>query len=415
MPAFPSDLSPMPPPAGASKRSKTSRERASSPRARPKSAGVSISSAADTLASMSTRGGFVPTLPVATTAPPVPLGSRAPRGGTPRGVRSARPPSARGGKEGAGSSSSFKQSRTMLPAPSAGQTVVPRRAAGGQKGAAATWRDKGGERTSGGDASGGAASKKRGRGSATIVSPAVARPRGRPDNAPSRHELAPSGGGVALLFNCFKARWELHEGDVSTLSDHDVFDLKSARSNASLGRVKIAPEKGTSLVERVEFPNEWLVGEPHGLSHDGYQGEGQLDLRLEWRAEAGGHHAATLRVTPWMAYACSVGARFSIRKPGEAEGRSCTVQRTLPDDRCVVRVDGLASDPKKATGSGEDVVDASPSTVVLIAHPRRARAPTPALGRASDAARASQPHPPPPPRVAIPQVRVGRHTSLRSA
>ena len=76
------------------------------------------------------------------------------------------------------------------------------------------------------------------------------------------------------------------------------------------------------------------------MQHDAYQGEGTLDIRIEWRKEGGGVEQIIMRVYPWLAYACSLGARMQIRKPGEAEGRTCTVQRVLPDDRCVVRVDG---------------------------------------------------------------------------
>jgi DNA-directed RNA polymerase omega subunit len=48
-----------------------------------------------------------------------------------------------------------------------------------------------------------------------------------------------------------------------------------------------------------------------------------------------------------------------------------SLQRVLPDDRCVVRVDGLSgTDPKKAVGSAEDVVDASPSTCVPTSNRR---------------------------------------------
>ena len=216
-----------------------------------------------------------------------------------------------------------------------------------------------------------------------VVSPAGARPRGRQDGAPSRHDLAPPTG-WALLFNCFKAKFEIISGDASQvraeppslvpvlaasalllrtllpecaggrlcvvrglsahgcsqLSDHDPFDLKGPRSGASIGRIKISPEKGTSIVQRIEFPNEWLLAEVHGLQHDYYQGEGTLDLKVEWRKEGGVAEQIIIRVTPWLAYACSLGARMQMRKPGEAEGRMCTVQRVLPDDRCVVRVDG---------------------------------------------------------------------------
>ena len=203
-----------------------------------------------------------------------------------------------------------------------------------------------------------------------VISPAGTRPRGRQDGAPSRHDLAPveiekGKPGWTLLFNCFKARFEVISGDATLLSDHDPFDLKGPRSGISIGRIKISPEKGTPLMNRVEFPNEWLPAEVHGVQHDYYQGEGTLDIKIEWRLEGGKVEALLIRVTPWLAYACALGCRMQIRKPGEAEGRMCTVQRVLPDDRCVVRVDGLSGmDPKKAVGSSEDVVDASPSTCV---------------------------------------------------
>lgn len=124
-------------------------------------------------------------------------------------------------------------------------------------------------------------------------------------------------------------------------------------------------------MDRVEFKNEWYCAEQHGLLHDGYQGDGALDIKVEWKKEGGGQEMVLLRVTPWLAYACSLGARFMMKKPGDADGRTCTVQRVLPDDRCVVRVDGLSgADPKKSTGNAEDVVDASPHTVVFTTSPR---------------------------------------------
>ena len=66
---------------------------------------------------------------------------------------------------------------------------------------------------------------------------------------------------MSLLFNCFKAKFAVISGDVSSLSDHDPFDLKGPRSGQSLGRIKISPEKGTPLIERLEFPStplRWL-------------------------------------------------------------------------------------------------------------------------------------------------------------
>ena len=133
-----------------------------------------------------------------------------------------------------------------------------------------------------------------------VVSPAGPRPRGRQDGAPSRHELAPTLG-VSLLFNCFKAKFEVISGDVSTLSDHDPFDLKGPRSGQSLGRIKISPEKGTSLIDRVEFPNVWLSAEQHGCVHDGFQGEGALDLKVSSRHTAIAQFIYLLAARPFFA------------------------------------------------------------------------------------------------------------------
>ena len=140
-----------------------------------------------------------------------------------------------------------------------------------------------------------------------VVSPAGPRPRGRQDGAPSRHELAPTLG-VSLLFNCFKAKFEVISGDVSTLSDHDPFDLKGPRSGQSLGRIKISPEKGTSLIDRVEFPNVWLSAEQHGCVHDGFQGEGALDLKVSSRHTAIAQFIYLLAARPFSPFFLSRSA-----------------------------------------------------------------------------------------------------------
>ena len=63
----------------------------------------------------------------------------------------------------------------------------------------------------------------------------------------------------------------------------------------SIGRIKISPEKGTGIVDRVEFKNEWYCAEQHGLLHDGYQGDGALDIKVEWKKEGGGGRNARWR------------------------------------------------------------------------------------------------------------------------
>ena len=145
-------------------------------------------------------------------------------------------------------------------------------------------------------------------------------------------------------------------GDIASLPESDTIDLRSLTSGKVLGRVKITPEKGTPIEDRVEFNNEWKVGSEHGLVHDGLQGDGSLELRLDWKVEhedTGKTEAkvALIKVNPWLAYGCSEGARLSIRKPGGTEGRCATVQRPLRDDSVVVRIDGMI---------GESTCDPSP-------------------------------------------------------
>ena len=73
------------------------------------------------------------------------------------------------------------------------------------------------------------------------------------------------------MFNCNRCSFELQQGDLTTLPESEALDLKSMLNQTTIGRVKIAPEKGTLFIDRVEFPNEWKVGDEHGLIHDGLQ------------------------------------------------------------------------------------------------------------------------------------------------
>ena len=188
------------------------------------------------------------------------------------------------------------------------------------------------------------------------------RPITRPEDGPSasRHRLVETPASTTLIFNCFEAQFEVTSwaGDVpfEKLSGESSFDLISKHSRKRLGRVGLAKELGQPFLERVEFPDDWLVAEDHGVVHDGWQGNGILDLELTWNKAV-----ATIRVLPWLAYGCTVGARFLIRKLGMAEGQCATVQRILGDDRVVARVDGYS----KTDGvKGETIVDLQPSTVV---------------------------------------------------
>ena len=183
------------------------------------------------------------------------------------------------------------------------------------------------------------------------------RPSGKDENAPSRHAtIAPTM--MVIMFNSYRSTFELAYGDVKSLPDLGAYDMRSLVTNASLGRVKIAPEKNAPLVDRVEFNDVWYRGDEHGMEHDGLHGEGTLLLRLDWKLEdAPGEptQTAIIRVIPWLSYGCGEGARVAVRSPGAIEGRCATVQRALRDDSMVMRFDGLI---------GEASIDPSPLTVV---------------------------------------------------
>ena len=111
----------------------------------------------------------------------------------------------------------------------------------------------------------------------------VHRPTGRPEGQPSRHEFVTEPAAMVLMFNCHRCGFKLSKGDITTMPESETVELRSVKSLVSVGRCKIAPSKGTEFIDRVEFPNEWRVGDVHGLVHDGLQGDGSLELRIDWK------------------------------------------------------------------------------------------------------------------------------------
>ena len=198
------------------------------------------------------------------------------------------------------------------------------------------------------------------------VSVAGRRPPNRLDaETPSRHRHADKPASLVLLFNCHNAAFEITAWSSSTpfdkLPGEQQFDLVSKKSRKRLGMVRLAKELGMPFLERVDFPDDWIVADEHGLDHDGWQGAATLDLELTW-----GKDVATMRVHPWLAYGCSVGARFLVRKTTANNGQCATVQRILADDRVVARVDGYS---KNEGVKGETIVDVMPATLVRTTLP----------------------------------------------
>lgn len=186
-------------------------------------------------------------------------------------------------------------------------------------------------------------------------------PPGRTDDlAPSRHERVPPCR-IVLMFNCYEASFALTQGDLATLSESETCDVRSLTSGKVLGRVRLSPEKGTPIEERIGMNDQWYVGSEHGLVHDGLQSDGFIELRLDWKTPHGDPKVALLTFNPWLAYGCGEGARVGVRKPGATEGTSATVQRSLRDDTVVVKRDGT---------DNELTVDPTPFTVVYGSSPR---------------------------------------------
>eukprot|EP00966_Prymnesium_polylepis_P143092 3302784-Prymnesium_polylepis.1 len=183
------------------------------------------------------------------------------------------------------------------------------------------------------------------------------------ENAPSRHRLVEEPGALLLMFNLYDAAFEVKSSsfDLESLPSTTAFDVTSKKRKGKLGVVKMATQLGMTFMQRVSFPDEWLVGDAHGIEHDGWQGGGMLDLELRWEDQV-----ARITAYPWLSYGCAVGTRILMRMMGQAEGQIATVQRIFDDDRCVVRLDGFS----KADGTkGETVVDVNPRRVLRTTVP----------------------------------------------
>ena len=111
-----------------------------------------------------------------------------------------------------------------------------------------------------------------------------------------------------------------------------------------LGRVVVSSVKNEPFMSRVEFKNRWLVGEQHGLRHDGLDNHAAVDVTVEWKKDDGGRGVVRLRLFPWLSYACAPGSRLKIAQHGhEFDGSCATVQvrARSPDTRAVQCARGM--------------------------------------------------------------------------
>jgi Ran GTPase-activating protein (RanGAP) involved in mRNA processing and transport len=157
----------------------------------------------------------------------------------------------------------------------------------------------------------------------------------------SRHDEAPPlevDNGVKLMFNLLQCPFKVVEGP-DNVPESDTFQVY-ARNGKSVGKVKIPPQKGMDLDARLVFDNGWLDGEAYGLMHHSLQGQASVELYIRYQEEEV-KKTVVLIASPWLAYACALGARFLVRKFGQTEGRIGTVKRVMNDDRVVMHIDGL--------------------------------------------------------------------------
>ena len=176
----------------------------------------------------------------------------------------------------------------------------------------------------------------------------------------SRHDEAPPlevDDGIKLMFNMCLAPFRVAtaKGGDEQVPENDIFHIY-ARNGKPIGKVKIPPNKGQPLEDRVSFESQWLDGEVYGLNHLAAQGQAIIEVNIKIDDKT----QIALIVSPWLAYSCSCGSRFLIRKFGETSGRIGTVKRVMNDDRVVIHIDG--TDAKDV--SSLITIEARPDTVV---------------------------------------------------
>ena len=181
----------------------------------------------------------------------------------------------------------------------------------------------------------------------------VKRPQ-REEGAPSRHGWA-SPASVITLFNCQNATFRVLDGagtgfvdDVSIPSD-ETAELIAAFNLQVIGRVRAAySAKAEPFADRVQFENTWL---PWRVQDVDAAGEPSLTVMVK-RAKS--QERATLLVTPWLAYGCSVGARVKTATT------FVTITGIRPDDTCEFVAD---NSKHNVAILGAEVMDPRPDTV----------------------------------------------------
>ena len=199
----------------------------------------------------------------------------------------------------------------------------------------------------------------------------------------SRHNWVKMSESIVLLTNCFKAPFEVIEGDVGRLPSLESYEVMIVgNSSDSIGVVKAGD---ASFAERVELFNAWARAVRRDLSAEADEFLGGIILTQLFAKGEAVQPPVYLRIYPHAAYGCRIGARCELRSAHDAHEDdeeseaqtlgSVTVQEILDDDRCVVRLDNAENGRASTRAFGSTsvpstlIIDLRPDTVVRTVAP----------------------------------------------
>lgn len=164
----------------------------------------------------------------------------------------------------------------------------------------------------------------------------ASRPKGRDGAGLSRHDWA-GPASLNLVFNCFNCAWKWDlQGESDKVGPEEEFELTAAFNFQTVGKIRAAKNSDETLSDRVTFTNRWLPWH----SSDPSVGDQTIVVTFPYRLKGGAKdHQARLRLRPWLAYACSTGAR--LKTP---EGAFGTVSSIHDDDTIEVLFDNNVDD-----------------------------------------------------------------------
>eukprot|EP00966_Prymnesium_polylepis_P183033 4241174-Prymnesium_polylepis.1 len=166
---------------------------------------------------------------------------------------------------------------------------------------------------------------------------------------------------MTLLFNCSGCPLWQHDGDADSVPASEEASLMVAFNLQVVGRLRKATESAETFVDRLELDNMWLPW------HSSEAGVGDATIVLQVMFTANGkEQVISLIASPWLAYACALGARVK-----DSRGFA-TISALQPDDSVQVMYDSIetllepAGDDNqlmRRRGRQRAVIDPRPDTV----------------------------------------------------